>query len=204
MVANGKVVTLGHCKPDAETIQEAVRRGASMVTHFGNGAAPMIHRFNNPFWSFLAEERLALGLICDGHHLPPDLLKVAFSCKQKKTCIPVSDASGYSGFPPGPVRFQDGRTVVISDDGKITVAGKDILSGAWFQLDRAVEYLASALGFSFPDAWRQCSIIPAEWIGIPLPQLSRGDEATFVVADWRQGRLSMQRTLFGGIEFRRD
>ena len=33
----GKLAAMGHAAPDAGTIDEAIKRGASMVTHFGNG-----------------------------------------------------------------------------------------------------------------------------------------------------------------------
>ena len=64
--ASGIRVALGHCHPESEVTHEAVRAGASMVTHFANGAAPEIHRFHNPLWGFLDEPGLALGLVGDG------------------------------------------------------------------------------------------------------------------------------------------
>lgn len=200
----GKKVALGHCNPDAGTITEAVERGASIVTHFGNGAAPMIHRFNNPLWGFLAEKRLALGLICDGHHLPPAIVKTAFGCRPKNMCIPISDASGYSGCAHGIMRDRDGRDISISAEGRINLAGKEIMVGAWFQLDRAVEYLVSNLGFSFTEAWRQCSLVPAELIGIKLPQLGVGEEATFVIADWNGDKLNIKGGVFNGDEVKNN
>ena len=46
-------------------IDEAVKRGASLVTHLGNGCTTNIHRFNNPLWSFLNHEKLKAGFIAD-------------------------------------------------------------------------------------------------------------------------------------------
>jgi len=183
-VAAGKRVALGHCCPDAATVAEAVARGASLVTHFGNGAATQVHRHHNPFWSFLAHPELALGLICDGFHLPPDLVRAAFAAKGRAACLPVSDASGYAGMPAGDYTAMGGRRFTIAPNGFLHLTGSEILSGSWFQQDRCVEFLVRHAGFSFLDAWAQCSSVPAAAMGIDLPALAVGAEASFVLAQW--------------------
>lgn len=184
---DGKLVALGHCCPDATTIKEATKRGAYLVTHFGNGAAPMMHRFKNPFWEFLNNPGLKLGLICDGFHLPPSLVGTALKCKGVENCFPVSDASGYSGCKPGRYSRDGNRELVIEESGFIHLADSEILSGAWFQMDRCVEFLARELDFSFVDAWRMCSRVPAKIAGIDLPEIKEGNECDFVIASWKDG-----------------
>lgn len=183
----GMRVALGHCNPLPESITKAVERGATMVTHFGNGAAATIPRFDNPFRSFLDTEDLALGLICDGVHLPPELVRVALRCKGHANCIPVSDASGCAGLAPGEYDAAAGRRIEISAEGRVCLAGTDKLAGAWFQQDRSVEFLVQHAGFSFLDAWYQCSIVPAKFIRISLPRVDVGEEASFVLARWDEG-----------------
>ena len=196
-IGDGITVTIGHCCPSAELVREAAARGASMVTHFGNGAAPMMHRFNNPFWAMLDEPRLKLGLICDGHHLPPEMVSVALRCKGRENCYPVSDASGASGLPAGPYENYGERSFVIEEDGKIHLLDSELMMGAWFQQDRCVEFLVEKVGLSFLDAWRQCSEMPAGLAGIELPSLAAGQEASFVLARWRDGLVIEQAVHFG-------
>lgn len=186
-VAAGKLVSLGHACPDAATVQEAVRRGATLVTHFGNGAASDIHRFRNPFWSYLNEPALRLGLVCDGFHLPPELVGVALKVKGPQGCFAVSDASGHSGCPPGEYARADGQPFVIEQNGHIHHKDSEMLAAAWFQIDRCVEVLIRTQGLSLPQAWAACSTIPAAIFGIALPTLSAGQEASFVLAHWDEG-----------------
>lgn len=200
-VAAGKVIALGHCCPDAATIREAVRRGASRVTHFGNGAALQLHRHHNPFWEFLNNRGLQLGLIADGFHLPPEIIQVAFRQKGRENCYIVSDASGKAGCPPG-VYTKDGELrMVIETDGFMHLEGQQVLAGSSCQLDTCVDVLVNRVGLTFQEAWEQCSVIPARIAGTVLPQATVGEEATFVLADWRNNRLQLQKTIFLGVEY---
>lgn len=200
-VAAGKVIALGHCCPDTATIREAVRRGASRVTHFGNGAAVQLHRHQNPFWEFLNNAGLQLGLIADGFHLPPEIIQVAFRQKGRENCYVVSDSSGKAGCPPG-VYGKDGSVrMVIEANGFMHVEGQQVLAGSSCQMDTCVEVLVNRVGLTFPEAWAQCSLIPARVAGVELPRPVAGAEATFVLADWRGDRLQLQKTIFLGEEY---
>jgi N-acetylglucosamine-6-phosphate deacetylase len=196
--AAGIKVALGHCCPDTATIAAAVKAGASMVTHFGNGSSPEIHRFHNPFWGFLDQAGLALGLVGDGFHLPPELVRVALRCKGIDNCFMVSDANIYSGCIPGTYQRIGGLDCVIEKNGFIHVVGQEILAGAWYQNNRSVEFLVNQVGLNFLDAWKLCSTIPAKLIGIDLPQLQPGDEATFVQARFDKQTLHIEQSVFCG------
>ncbi|MGH7959679.1 MAG: hypothetical protein ACREH8_22075 [Opitutaceae bacterium] len=98
---HGIRVAMGHCGPDADTIRRAIDAGADLVTHLGNAAPLLVHRHRNPFWTWLADERVKIGLIADGEHLPGDFLLAAIAAKGRDKVYFVSDASGHSGMPPG-------------------------------------------------------------------------------------------------------
>ena len=200
----GIKVAIGHCHPDAATIRQAVKNGAQMVTHFANGAAPEIHRFKNPLWGFLAEEGLALGLVGDGFHLPPEVTQVAIKVKGVENCFMVSDANMFSGCAPGIYQRIGGMDCQIEENGFIHVVGQDILAGAWFQNNRSVEYLVNHCKVDFDTAWRMCSTIPAKLCGITLPELSGGEEASFVLAKFNNGKLQINKTVFCGKEYIKD
>jgi N-acetylglucosamine-6-phosphate deacetylase len=199
--ADGIQVSLGHCCPSGQIISEAVRRGARFVTHFGNGTAPEIHRFRNPLWSYLASDKLKTGIICDGIHLPDEIITTVLKCKKTADWFPVSDASGYSGCAPGQYKAADGRKFTIEQNGYMHLTGLEILSGAWFQLNKSVETLVTKHGFSFLDAWKQCSEIPAAAIGIDLPAVREGEEASFVVAEWNKG-VKIHGSVHNGVYFK--
>lgn len=193
----GIKVAMGHCHPDRKTIHAAVLAGATMITHFANGAAPEIHRFNNPFWGFLDEDSLAPGLVGDGFHLPPEVVRTAIRCKGAENCFMVSDANIYSGCGPGLYKRIGGLDCVIEKNGFIHVAGQEILAGAWFQMDRCVEFLTQQCGIDFLTAWQMASVNPAKIAGIALPMLNCGEEASFVVYQTDH----IEKTVFKGVEY---
>ena len=196
-VSSGIKVALGHCNPDAQTIHKAADLGASLITHFANGAAPQIHRFNNPFWGFLDDSRLHPGLVGDGFHLPPEVVRTVLRCKGIENCFMVSDANIYSGCAPGLYHRVGGQDCVVEENGYFHVAGEEILAGAWFQQNRCVEYLTSKCLVAFDDAWKLASTIPAKLLGIDLPNLSEGSEATFVVYNHDK----IEKTIFRGEQW---
>ena len=197
----GIKVSIGHCCPSTEVINEAVRCGASMVTHFGNGASPTIHRFKNPLWGMLDNDELMLGLVGDGFHLPPEVVRTALRVKGQDRCFMVSDANLYSGCQPGLYHRLGGCDCIIEANGFIHVPEQDILAGAWFQNNRSVEFLVNCIGLSFEEAWKMCSITPARLMNIHLPILQEGEEATFVLAKFINQKLIIKQSVFCGEEY---
>jgi N-acetylglucosamine-6-phosphate deacetylase len=194
-VAHGLRVSMGHCGPKPESIRAAADAGADMVTHFGNGAPPQVHRHHNPFWTWLADQRFYLGLIADGFHLPGELILAAMAAKGTDKVYLVSDAAGSSGMPPG-----DYGNYVIEPDGMCHVKGDELLAGNWFQADRCVERMCE-LGWSLAAAWRQQSAIPAAVIGLKLPTLAAGQPAEFIISRYSlPGGLRIEQVVDMGKE----
>ena len=172
-VAIGIKVAIGHCKPDSEIISKAVEAGATMITHFGNGAKPEIPRLKNPFWAMLAEDNLAPGLVGYGFHLTPEIVKVALKCKGENAFM-VSDSIFFAGVESGEYTRSDGSKVKVTAEGKIqTLINPDILGDAWSQLDKSVEFLAGQCEVDFIEAWKLCSIYPVKIAGIKMRRGSK-------------------------------
>ena len=197
----GIKVSIGHCCPNTSIINEATRRGASMVTHFGNGTSPTIHRFKNPLWGMLDNDELMFGLVGDGFHLPPEFVSTALKVKGQERCFMVSDANLYSGCQPGLYHRIGGCDCIIESNGLIHLPEQDILAGAWFQNNRSVEFLINSVGLNFEDAWKMCSITPARLMNIHLPLLQEGEEATFVMANFFKQKLIIEQSIFCGEKY---
>lgn len=121
----GITVSLGHHLADADQISACADAGASALTHFGNGLPLHIHRHDNPLWAGLAEERLAVMVIADGHHLPPSLLRVIARAAGERLIL-VSDAAPIAGAAPGH-HHCFGRAVHLAANGRL----EDIASGGF-------------------------------------------------------------------------
>ena len=201
-VKSGSKVSIGHCNPSAEIVEQAVKAGATLITHFGNGAAPQIHRFDNPFWPMLNAEELAPALIADGHHLPKDLIGCVLKCKKPGHCFIVSDANFNSGLPPGIYQRSDGGIIEIGNDGKIHLQGdENTLAGAWFQLDRGVDFLVNNCGVPFCEAWKLASVYPARLAGIDLPSLRIGEDASFLLVKRTSDKLHIINNIHSGKDY---
>jgi len=101
---NGVIVALGHHNAPAKTVTAAIDRGAKISTHLGNGAAGTVNRHLNPFWSQLADDRLSISIICDGFHLPPEVISAFYKAKGKEKTILTSDVTSFGSWPPGNYR----------------------------------------------------------------------------------------------------
>ncbi|MCR4415193.1 MAG: amidohydrolase family protein [Thermoguttaceae bacterium] len=202
---SGLVVAIGHMTAAPERVRAAVDVGARLSTHLGNGSHPMLHRLRNYLWAQLADDRLAASLIVDGHHLPPEVVKVFVRTKTPSRCILVSDLSGQAGQAPGRYTspFCD---VEILPDGNLVVAGqREIMAGASRPLNVGVANVMRYAGVDLWTAVRMATDNPAALVGIPPGQLEPGAPADVIQFHLREpgpegqpARLDVQRTILGG------
>lgn len=164
----GIVVAIGHTAASAECLDRAVRAGARLSTHLGNGSHQMLPRLDNYVQAQLADDRLAASFIADGHHLPWYTLKNFLRAKTAARSILVSDAVAAADAPPG--RYTIGEAVVeATPSGRVQVPGQPNLAGSSLTLDRAVVNVATHCGFGFEEAWAMASTIPGAVLGLAPP-----------------------------------
>ena len=76
--SKGIRVSLGHQMAKTEDLAKLAQAGAVALTHLGNGVPATLDRHKNPIWAGLANDKLSAIIITDGHHLPPEVLKIFF------------------------------------------------------------------------------------------------------------------------------
>lgn len=162
---SGVRVGIGHTAAPAEVIRDAVKAGATLSTHLGNGSAQMIPRHPNFIWEQLAADELTASLIVDGHHLPPATVKTMIRAKGVRRTILVTDAIAAAGQPPG--EYQLGNLKVrLDENGRVAAPGATNLAGSALALDRAVANTVRFAGVSIEDALAMASANPAEYMGL--------------------------------------
>lgn len=159
----GVIVALGHTDATPEQIHQAVEAGATMVTHFGNGCPEFIPRHRNPLWAQLACDELSTSLICDGFHLPPDVIRVAFRIKGADRCILVTDAIHVAGLPPGPYTLV-GREIELLPSGQVVTRDRQGMAGSALSMDRAVAVFAQCAGASLAESIQAATTNPGRLI----------------------------------------
>lgn len=193
----GVVVSIGHTAATPEQIAAAVDAGASMATHLGNGSHGTLHRHRNYIWAQLADDRITAGLICDGFHLPPYVVKVFVRAMGIDRCVLVSDLSGLAGLPPG--RYQTNLCELeILDNGKLVVAGqREALAGAGLPIGAGIANVMEYAGVDLSEAIGMATVNPARVLQLSPPRLAVGEPADLVLFDLADG-FHVRSTLMGG------
>jgi N-acetylglucosamine-6-phosphate deacetylase len=163
--ASGIRVAIGHTGAPAEVIRDAVKAGATLSTHLGNGCANMIPRHPNFIWEQLAADELMASLIVDGHHLPPSTVKAMVRAKTPRRTILVTDAIAAAGQPPGDYQLA-GVRVRLDQTGRVAVPGAPNLAGSALAMDRAVANTVRFAGVPLEDALAMASTNPATYLGV--------------------------------------
>jgi N-acetylglucosamine-6-phosphate deacetylase len=201
LVEDGVVVSIGHTKANSDQIQTAVRAGATMSTHIGNGAHGVMRRHPNYLWDQLAEDRLAAGLIVDGIHIGEAFLKVAIRAKGVTRSVLVTDASMPAMATPGIYRL-GGQDVELTEDGRVVLAGQDRLAGSSLRMDAAITNVMRMTGISLVEAISMATRNPARVGRIAGRQrgLTAGDRADFVLFryDSETKAINVLQTIVGG------
>lgn len=111
------IVSVGHTRADAGTLDRALAAGARHMTHFMNAMTPLHHRAPGPVGWGLTNDRVTCDMIADGHHLDPLVLQLILKCKTRERVLLISDAVAPAGLGDGDyqiwgetIRVKDGRT----------------------------------------------------------------------------------------------
>jgi N-acetylglucosamine-6-phosphate deacetylase len=165
LVGWGIRVAIGHTAASPEQIRDAVKAGATLSTHLGNGCANQLPRHPNVIWEQLATDELVASFIVDGHHLPPATVKAMVRAKTPSRTLLVSDAVTVAGCPPGTYEF-NGEPVVLSEAGRVSQPGKPWLAGSSATLDLCVAKAASYTGLTVEEVLPMASTQPARYLGL--------------------------------------
>lgn len=167
VTARGVRVALGHTLANGEQIEAAVAAGATLSTHLGNGIPARIDRHHNQLWDQLADDRLTASAIFDGHHLPPNLMRVWHKVKGDGRLLLVSDAVSLAGMPPGRYDETVGGAVELHPNGRLTQLGSEYLAGSASLLLDGVNTALAMLDVAPGAIFELVSSVPERALGLP-------------------------------------
>ena len=175
------VVSAGHTAMSPEVFGHARDAGLGYVTHLFNAMAPFGHRRPGPVGAVLADDGVTVGLICDGLHVDPTAIRMAWRTLGPHRTSLVSDAAAPLGGPHGTFRLGS-LDVVYDDSGVRTVDG--VLAGSALALDQAVRNLVAFTGCSLVDALATVTTTPADLLGITdRGRVAVGNHADLTIVD---------------------
>ena len=181
LVTNGVAVCAGHTAANPDELEKAIAAGVRGVTHLFNAMGPINARSPGPAGATLANSELIAGLIVDGVHVDPVMVRLAWKILGPDRVALVTDAIAALGLPHG--TFSVGEThVVVGDDGARTHEG--VLAGSVLRFDDAVRNLMAFTGCPLAEASLAASSTPARLAQRPdIGRLAPGCIADVVVLD---------------------
>jgi N-acetylglucosamine-6-phosphate deacetylase len=176
----GVRVSLGHSMATYGQTKAAMAAGLTGFTHLFNAMRPLESREPGPIAAALESAQAWYGLIVDGIHVAPAMLRLAL--RGSGHPILVTDAMPPVGGARSSFMF-GGETIVVRDGRCATSDGT--LAGAYLDMAGAVRNCVRLLNVSLPDALRFASTHPAEFLGLgqTLGKLAPGFRADMVAID---------------------
>jgi N-acetylglucosamine-6-phosphate deacetylase len=194
LVQAGLRVAAGHSDATAAQVSDAADHGLTGITHLFNAMSQLNARAPGVVGAALDDERLFAGIICDGLHVDPVSLRLAFRCKGPERLMLVTDAMPLVGTTQRDFPLQ-GRRIAL-EDGRLT--GPDgTLAGAHLTMMEAVQNAVEWLDLGLTDALTMASRTPAVFLGLgrELGAIVRGYRANLVAFN---GRFDVVETWIGG------
>jgi len=183
LVASGIRVAIGHTNASPEEVRDAVKAGATLSTHLGNGCVKLLPRHPNHLWEQLASDGLFASFIADGHHLSAATLKCMVRAKSPSRTILVTDATSAAASPAG--LYTLGRLKIEgTSTGYVSSPGGGRLAGSALTLHRAVGIAVRDTGLPFEDVLPMVSTRPAAFLGV--------QPAGHVSAEWNPHSKSLR------------
>ena len=161
LVRRGVVVSVGHTGATAAEVEAAVDAGATAVTHLFNGMPPLLSRAPGPV-GVAFDSSLVAGVLVDGHHLDPAVVRLAWRALGPSRFLSVSDTTAALGLPDGIQRLGD-QEVVIRDGAVRLVDGT--LAGTAASLIGCLRELVRVTGCSRDEAIATATSTPAWLVG---------------------------------------
>ncbi|WP_029067809.1 N-acetylglucosamine-6-phosphate deacetylase [Jonesia quinghaiensis] len=176
------IAALGHSDASFDDARNAVDAGVTNVTHLFNAMNPIHHRTPGPIIELLADERVAVELICDGVHVHPAVLAHAAATAGRWRTIFVTDAMAATDMHDG--QWDLGGLSVDVTDGVARLSDSGAIAGSTLTMDAAVRFAVTVAGIDLLDALTAATSAPALLIGrSDVGYLRAGARADIVVLD---------------------
>ncbi len=178
----GVIIAAGHTNATAGDIDTARTNGLRGFTHLFNAMSQLSPREPGAVGAALGEDETYCGIIVDGKHVDPRVLKVALRAKRHDRFMLVTDAMPSVGTDAATFQLQ-GRTIKVLDDYCVDEQGT--LAGTSLNMSRAIANAVKLLGLPLAEAVRMASDHPARFLGIDNRQgrIEAGLRADFALTD---------------------
>lgn len=188
-------VSVAHTDAAYEDAAMAFEKGATHLTHLYNGMPSIHHRNPGVIPAAVECPKVRAELICDGYHIHPASIRLAFSMFGGERMVLISDALRCCGMPDGEYEL-GGQPIFLS--GGVAKLANGTIAGAATNL---YDCMRNTILFGIPeeDAIRAASYNPACALGVQdqVGSIATGHHADFIVC---RSDYTGKRVFMGGKE----
>jgi len=199
LAAAGVVVSAGHTNATYAEMQAALKHGVRGFTHLFNAMSQLTGREPGAVGAALDDQGSWCGIIVDGVHTDPVVLRIALKCKPHDRFLLVTDAMPSVGTANAAFELE-GRPITVRGYACFDEEGR--LAGSNLDMASCVRNAVTMLGLSLPEAVRMASASPAQFLrlGNDTGRIAKGCRANLVLANealevletWIDGRRSAE------------
>lgn len=179
----GVIVSAGHTNGTYAEIRTALDHGLTGFTHLFNAMSQLSGREPGAVGAALDDDGSWCGIIVDGHHVDPVVLKIAMRSKRQDRFMLVTDAMPTVGAPNKTFNLQGRPISVAYDNMLVDETGR--LAGSDIDMATAVRNSLEMLDLDLTHAARMASLYPATFLGLnhELGRIEPGYRADLVLVD---------------------
>ena len=190
-------VSIAHTDSDYEHAKAAVDAGATHLTHLYNAMPGIHHRNPGVIPAAVENPKVRAEIICDGQHIHPASVRLAFSMFGADRMVLVSDSGRCAGLPDG-TRFDLGGQLceLVGGVARLVEGGNIACSAATLW-----QCMTNVMSWDIPQeaAIRAATYNPACALGVQdkIGSIETGKLADFVICS---EDYSQKRVFIGGKE----
>ena len=189
-------VSIAHTDSDYDHAKAAIDAGVTHLTHLYNAMPGINHRNPGVIPAAVENKNVRAEIICDGLHIHPAAVRMAFSMFGGERMIIVSDSGRCAGQPDG-TTFELGGQMATLTDGVARLADGTIACSA----TNMYQCLLNCISWGIPEeaVIRACTYNPACALGAQdkVGSIETGKLADFVICN---ADYSNRRVFIGGKE----
>jgi len=178
----GVVVSAGHSNASYVEVRAALDHGLRGFTHLFNAMSQLTGREPGVVGAALDDQHSWAGIIVDGLHVDPVVLRIAMRARPLERFMLVTDAMPGVGSDADEFMLQ-GRRILVRDGKCLDESGT--LAGTNIGMAETIANARRLLGLDLAQAVRMASLYPATFLGLEgeLGRIAPGYRASLVVAD---------------------
>lgn len=196
-LAMGATLGLAHTTANYARTKEIEAQGITSYTHLYNAMMPLHHRDGGTVCAALEGDKF-VELICDGIHISPEMIRLAYRAKGAERISLVSDSIEAAGMPDG--HYSIGGLAVTVTNGIALTDDDGVLAGSTLSLNRAVNNLMDFCGIPLTEAILCATETPARQVGIfdTVGSIEVGKRADLLFLK-NDRRLEIDRVMLRGV-----